>query len=111
MAILLRVGNPDVPVVPYRPADQEKGFTLEELRAAIGGGWFELVKLEPVPDTDEHWFYLVVDEEGKSKGLPENLLATIMYQQARPASDEVIVGPALFVEVAREIPGRQERIW
>ncbi len=47
-------------------------YTLEEMRDAIGGGWIEIVQT-----TDGR--LMVLDEEGKLKGLPINLEATGRY--------------------------------
>jgi len=58
-------------------------FSLEELKKAIGGGWIEVVFLTP----DRR---MVVDEEGKLKGMPVNVVASRMYN-----ANDSIVGDAL----------------
>jgi len=49
--------------------------TLPETKAAIGGGWLELVDGGPIDDTGRA--VLWCDEEGKLKGLPVNARATL----------------------------------
>jgi hypothetical protein len=49
-------------------------FSLDELKAAIGGGYIEIVRIP-------HNRLMVVDEEGKIKDppLPLNMRATLLY--------------------------------
>tara|TARA_Y100000310_G_scaffold327637_1_gene394307 strand:- start:2305 stop:2565 length:261 start_codon:yes stop_codon:yes gene_type:complete len=63
-------------------------YTLEELRSAIGGGYIEIF------DAGENSF-IVIDEEGKLKGLPFNSLAT-MLMAGRLQGGDYIVGDALL---------------
>ena len=70
----------DGAVVDYPP--QGRGYTLEELQKAVGG-YFELVHV------GSH--LMVVNEEGKPKGLPFNLLASELYGNP----DDLIVGDVL----------------
>ena len=48
-------------------------FSLEELRAAIGGGYIEVIR------TVDDGRIMVLDEEGKLKKLPVNPKATALY--------------------------------
>lgn len=70
-------------VVDYPPADKQ--YTLKELQAAVGG-YIEIVHLG-----QDH--LMVVNEEGKLQGLPQNRLASELYG-ADPNWD-YIVGDAL----------------
>lgn len=77
-----------------RPADAERGkFTLAELQRAVGG-YVEMVKLPGHPERA----FLLVDEDGKRKGLPVNGQATRLAHDCRAIwpSDQ-IVGPALLL--------------
>ena len=109
MAVVI---NPDGTATQIIPRDRSRGFTMEEIKKAIGGGWIELVRLAPLaammqitPDADkiikQHphaWIYLIIDEEGKLKNLPRNRVATMLYQQTHITTD-TIVGPALMCVV------------
>ena len=60
-------------------------FSLEELKAAIGGGYIEIVR------TVDDGRIMVLDEEGKLKKMPVNPKATALY----PNLADVIVGDVL----------------
>lgn len=64
----------------------EKFFTLEELQEYVGG-YIEIVRLN-------NESVMVINEEGKTNGLPINPIATQMYQACTGIND-VIVGNAL----------------
>ena len=63
----------------------DKTWSLNELHAVIGG-WVEVVRYGANIDPG---FIMVVDEEGLIKGLPFNIVATILAGQT-------IVGTALY---------------
>ena len=69
-------------------------YCLEELQRFIGGGFIELVHI------DESNF-MVVDEEGLLKGLPNNKRATQMYQEmaflSGSISQDIIAGDAAII--------------
>jgi hypothetical protein len=50
-----------------------KDFQLEEMREYIGGGYIEIVTCH------DRQRLMVLDEEGKLKGLPVNILASTIY--------------------------------
>lgn len=52
------------------------------------GGWFQVVRAP-------HGAYVYLDEEGKLKGLPVNMLATLIAQEV--GLGDWIVGPAVVV--------------
>lgn len=64
-------------------------YSLAEMREAIGGGYIEVLELESGE-------IMVLDEEGKLKGLPVNLLATAMTRGLLSDSD-LIVGDVLAI--------------
>lgn len=72
---------------PLKVYDQHEP-TYEQAKAFIGG-WLEAVTL---PNGD----LLVIDEEGKIKGLPVNFFATVVWQEYFGDTD-VIVGPAILI--------------
>jgi hypothetical protein len=86
MATLIGVDGTEREVTPAAGSS----FTLLEMRDMIGG-WIEVVGL---CDEEDAGRFLVVDEDGKMKGLPINLKASLLY--ANPFDH--IVGPALLVE-------------
>lgn len=61
--------------------------TLEEMQKAVGG-LIEIVSLRSS-------IVLVINEEGKLKGLPVNMPATVMYQDLCHTED-IIVGDCLL---------------
>ncbi len=62
-----KILKPDGTMVDCSPAGEY--FTLEELQAAMDGGWVENINLAG-------GFVMIIDEEGKLKELPPNNLAT-----------------------------------
>lgn len=65
--------------------------TLEGLQAAVGGC------IEPVSPVEDGDWQAFVDEEGKNKHLPINLLATRLARQNGWPAGDVLCGPAVFV--------------
>lgn len=67
--------HPDGTKEVVTPKDRINGFTLSELRSAIGGGYIEIVHPKHAP----HGTIMVVDEEGLLKGLPYNPYGSYLY--------------------------------
>ena len=85
LILVRRLIKPDGAVEPYPP--QGKTYTLEEMQKAVGG-YIEI--LHP-PDPR---LLMVINEEGKLKGLPLNEAATrLMGENLLPG--DYIVGNAL----------------
>lgn len=76
--VVLVPGEDPVPFPP--PADPEEGYTLDELRAGIGITDKDLIQIVNFQDGR----IMIMDEEGKFKGLPRNARATehATYHQA-----------------------------
>lgn len=85
--------TPDGQLTVVVPQNRKK-FTLEEMQKFVGG-YIEIVR--PPGRSDA---LLVVDEDGKSKNLPFNPLATKMWQEGCEAgsmrADDPIVGTVLL---------------
>lgn len=83
----------------FRDAD----LSYPAVRASLGGAWVERVWLhaeaEMELDAAPRTLALLVDEEGRLKGLPQNILASMLYVP-EPARG-LIAGPALLVGVVR----------
>lgn len=78
---------------PVQPADG-KHFTLAEVQKFVGG-YVELLRLP-----DGH--VMLINEEGKLKGLPENGLATKLALEAHAIADtDWICGPVLVCPEAQ----------
>ena len=75
----------DVTIEEFPEPANGTDYSLEEMRAAIGGGWIETVQTKDGR-------VMVVDEEGKLKGFPRNEAATALY---RYGDQDPIVGDAL----------------
>lgn len=74
------------------PANMAQGYTLEELRPAIGGGYIEIVTVE------RDRIRMIVDDEGLIKDLPVNEHASLVYQVACGGRAQTpIAGPAVLV--------------
>jgi Domain of unknown function (DUF3846) len=74
----------------YPPPQNGSDYSLEELREAIGGGYIQVLAVPP----DK---LMVIDEDGKAKGLPYNHTATyIVAPQLMPG--DWIAGDALMIE-------------
>lgn len=74
------------------PASPKNGtdFSLEELQKAVGG-YIEIIDLR-------NGQIMVVNEEGKIKGLPVNIIATEAYNMRFQPISDVIVGDVLLCE-------------
>ncbi len=86
LSLVTRLIKVDGTEIPLKPKNG-RTFTMEELQAAIGGGFFEIVRVFPGGER----YYLVVDEDGVSKRLPVNRKASKYY----PYSNSIF-GDALF---------------
>jgi hypothetical protein len=73
-------------VEEIRPANGVN-FTLGEMQTLVGG----YIQIGQTYDGE----YMVLDEEGKNKGKPFNLLATRLY---RFGHDDLIVGDAIVAQ-------------
>ena len=82
----------DGTIETYLPGEGRFIYTLEELQAAIGGGYIQLVM------THGDKRMLVLDEDGKAKGFPVNPVATSWYKFGE---DDPIVGDVLICVPAR----------
>jgi hypothetical protein len=83
--LVAKLLHPDGRVIAVKPKNGTD-FQLQELNEMVGG-YIEIVRLPSDSDA-----IMVINEEGKLKGLPFNLLATMT---ARLAGDH-IVGNALL---------------
>ena len=70
MATLVNVSGVACDVAP----DNGKKFSLERLQELVGG----YIEVVPVG----HGEYVICDEEGKLKGKPINMAATMMFKRA-----------------------------
>ena len=77
--------NPDGTKVERTPANGKK-FTLEEMRAAIGGGYIRLVTI--AKDT-----YMGLDEDGYMKRMPFNAVASSLYGGREPLVGTAFIFP------------------
>lgn len=72
----------------------DRAATLDDLRAAIGGGYIEFVPyLERFEGVRAQ---AICDEEGKLNGLPLNAIAT-KYWPASIRAGDVLVGDVCFI--------------
>lgn len=85
MATILYPDNTTKEVSPANGKD----FSLAELKESIGGGYIELCRVD-------QGHYLVIDEEGKLKGMSYNHTASVIYG----SQSDVIVGPALYCKMS-----------
>ena len=69
-------------------------YTLEEMRAAIGGGWIEALGL-----TEGR--LMIIDEEGKLKELSRNEPATLLWREMHSSIVDYISGDALVIEASQ----------
>ena len=84
MATLYKTDGTQEVVIPK----SGKQFVLAEMQAAVGG------YIEPLYLPDGR--VLLVNEDGKSQGLPCNELATFHGMMAGIADNDRVVGPALL---------------
>jgi hypothetical protein len=82
-------------VIEVHPKNDGKVFTIEELKGFVDG-FIECVFLN-----DKQ--VLVVNEEGKLKGMPYNPVATEVYCMAFQPNRDIIVGDALLCKLGEEI--------
>jgi hypothetical protein len=69
-------------------------WSEEELQTLVGG------YIQIVSTADDR--YMVINDQGKSRGLPLNVFATRLYKHGR---QDVIVGPAVVVDTKLELDG------
>ena len=63
--------------------------SLQQIQSAVGG-WIELIRVGKLGSG-------FVNEEGKLKGLPINVLATLIWHKARPTTKgDFLVGDVVF---------------
>lgn len=75
-------------VIPVTPANGHD-FDIKELNGAVGG------YIEVIPMSEGR--YMVLNEDGKGRGLPENPKATeIMLSETQVARDDYAVGDVLI---------------
>ena len=73
----------------------------KDIQRAIGGGHFETVhttRMQAVFE-DEN-LIMIVDESGRLKNLPENMLGSVLYGMARRGNP--IVGDIIFAKISGE---------
>ena len=85
----------DGEVIEVSPKNEDKVFTLSELKEFVGG-YIECIYLTPKQ-------VMVINEEGKLIGLPYNVVATEAFRMAFQPTDDFIVGDALLCELGTEI--------
>ena len=68
-----------------------KKFTLEEMQAAVNG-------LVEIIDLPKEKAYMLVNEEGKLLKLPENSIATIIYEEEYGENSGPVVGDVLIAQ-------------
>ena len=87
MATIIRTNGQREDLVGEGP---NKTLTLDQMQKALHGGWIEMV-FSPLA----RQYFMVVDEEGKLKGLPINAVATAMARQE--GVRDIIVGDAILI--------------
>lgn len=78
-AILYKTNGEKISVTPH---DGER-FSLGELQAFVGG----YIEMLPLPGSDR---VMIVNEEGKLKDLPDNLLETALMQGFLRPGDDIV---------------------
>ena len=82
-------------IISVNPKDG-KEFSLEEMKHYIGGGYIQMIT--PPGKTGA---IMIIDEDGKMKNFPINIIATRMWQQyAQQGSmrmDDAVVGDVLLM--------------
>lgn len=89
MALLIKHTGERVEVKGQKP---NGALTADQLREAIGGGYFQMVKCNPKVTGGYNRYYC--DDEGKLKSFPINPVATQLSTYTAP--DDVLVGDVLF---------------
>jgi hypothetical protein len=69
--------------VGQKPEVAEIEHTTEGIQKAIGGGYFEIVRPKSLPGK----MCFVCDEDGVHKGLPVNIIGTVLYGYAEIVGD------------------------
>ena len=85
----------DGTITIVHPKNKGQEFTLDELKSYVGG-WIECIFLNQRQ-------VMVINEEGKLRGLPYNTIATEAYRMAFQPTDDFIVGDALLCDYGTEI--------
>lgn len=85
MAVIFHADGKRTMISPANGHD----FSLAELKAAIGGGYIEIVNIRD-------GLLLVCDDDGRSKGLPPNAQATQLFSRF---PDDDFVGDVLVCRV------------
>lgn len=85
----------DGTLLEVHPKNKGQEFTLDELQLYVDG-YIECIFLNQRQ-------VMVINEEGKLRGLPYNTMATEAYRLVFQPTDEFIVGDALLCEVGTEI--------
>ena len=90
---------------PPRVVEFDRVPTLDELRAAVGGGYIEVVPFFTSIIVQGKPVHCVAfcDEDGKLKKIPVNRRATLLWDQAlrrdhgRALDDDHLVGPIIIL--------------
>lgn len=82
--VVIRPGEQPQPIAPANG----DCFTLEELQQLVGG-YIEIA-------CKDGETLMIVNEEGKIDGLPINAVATRVFREWHPGSNDYILGPAVF---------------
>lgn len=90
MAILLRVGHE-----PQELPNPGQELSLKDMQQMVGG-YIEMVRLSNGKQA------LIINEEGKLKGLPTNPTATLLVADVLREQD-YIVGDAILAEIGTEL--------
>jgi hypothetical protein len=74
-------------------AGRDQVLTLEEMQAFVGG------QIQVVPIVfNKIWSSMILNEEGKLRGFPVNITASMLYQRSNRTTGDFIVGDVLIVE-------------
>ena len=95
---IIKPNGETTPVVPKeRHGLQPEDFSLEELQEIVGG-YIQVVRI-PIDAEGTEWI-MVLNEEGKLKGLPFNEEATKLYQHGEvdPIVGTVLVCPSRMLK-------------
>lgn len=95
---VIKPNGETTPILPKKRHDlQPNDFSLEELQEIVGG-YIQVVRLEP--DAQGNAWIMVLNEEGKLKGLPFNAEASKLYQHGAvdPIVGTVLVCPTEMVK-------------
>lgn len=73
----------------------------KDIQRAIGGGYFETVHTTRMQAVfEDESLIMIVDESGRLKNLPENMLGSVLYGTARHGNP--IVGDIIFAKISGE---------